>query len=46
MEKIGKALNVAQSTITEDLRNLPAVGKSKPAKTDSNPKGAVTASPA
>jgi len=40
MERIAEALNVAQSTITEDLRNLSTVDKSKPAKTASNPKGA------
>jgi hypothetical protein len=40
MEQIAAQLGVAQSTITEDLRNLSIVDKLKPAKTASNPKGA------
>jgi hypothetical protein len=40
MERIAAALNVSQSTITEDLRNLSTIDKSKPAKSASNPKGA------
>ena len=39
MQRIAKALNVSQSTITEDLRNLSTADKSKHAKTASNPKG-------
>jgi predicted ArsR family transcriptional regulator len=40
MQRIAEALNVSQSTITEDLRNLLTVDKLKSAKTASNPKGA------
>lgn len=40
MKQIATQLGVAQSTITEDLRNLSAVDKLKPAKTATNPKGA------
>jgi hypothetical protein len=40
MDRIAKALNVSQRTISEDLRNLEVPSKSKPAKTASNPKGA------
>jgi len=40
MERIAEALNVAQSTITEDLRDLSTVDKSNHAKTKTNPKGA------
>jgi hypothetical protein len=39
MARIAEALNVAQSTITEDLRDLSAVDKSKRPKTANNPKG-------
>ena len=40
MEQIGEALNVAQSTVTEDLRNLSTIDKLNRAKTITNPKGA------
>jgi hypothetical protein len=40
MERIAEALGVGHSTIQRDLGNLPTAGKSKPAKTASNPKGA------
>jgi ParB-like chromosome segregation protein Spo0J len=40
MQRIAEALNVAQSTITEDLSNLSAVDKLKHTKTATNPKGA------
>ena len=40
MARIAEALNVAQSTITEDLRDLSTVDKSNHAKTKTNPKGA------
>ena len=40
MEQIATQLGVRQSTITEDLRDLSTIDKSKPAKTASNPKGA------
>jgi hypothetical protein len=40
MEQIATQLGVAQSTITEDLRNLSTVDKLKPAKSTNNPKGA------
>jgi hypothetical protein len=39
MARIAEALNVAQSTITEDLRDLSTTDKSKRSKTASNPKG-------
>ena len=38
--QIAKQLGVSQQTISNDLSNLPTTGKSKPAKTKSNPKGA------
>lgn len=40
-EQIAKQLGVSQSQIQRDLEefNLPTMGKSKPAKTASNPKG-------
>jgi ParB-like chromosome segregation protein Spo0J len=40
MEAIGRVLGVATNTISLDLANFPIVGKSKPAKSESNPKGA------
>lgn len=40
MEQIATQLGVSQRTISEDLRNLEAPSKSKPAKSASNPKGA------
>jgi IS30 family transposase len=43
-EQIGKLLGVAQSTISEDLRDLSTVDKSKPAKTASNPAAIVAES--
>lgn len=39
-QQIAKQLGVSQQTISNDLANLPITGKSKPAKTASNPKGA------
>ena len=39
-QQIAKQLGVSQQTISSDLGNLPETGKSKPAKTASNPKGA------
>jgi hypothetical protein len=40
MERIAQALNVAQSTVAEDLRDLSTIDKSKlRPKTASNPKG-------
>jgi hypothetical protein len=39
MARIAETLNVAQSTITEDLRDLSTVDKSKRPKTATNPKG-------
>ena len=40
MEKIGKALNVSKMQISRDLANCNPPLQSKPAKTDTNPKGA------
>lgn len=40
MERIGEALNFSKQTISLDLSNCPTIGQLKPAKTDTNPKGA------
>jgi hypothetical protein len=40
MEQIATQLGVSVQTISNDLVNFPTAGKSKPAKTASNPKGA------
>ena len=39
-QQIAKQLGYSQQTISNDLSNLPEISKSKPAKTESNPKGA------
>jgi len=40
MDAIATQLGVSQQTISNDLANLPITGKSKSAKTATNPKGA------
>jgi transposase/phage anti-repressor protein len=40
MEQIATQLGVSTETISQDLRNFQETGKSKPAKTATNPKGA------